>query len=100
MLTLEAKVANVFSTKSFTNKESGEITPAGHKVQLMYEMPGGAEGTEKRIHLDDFNVRDLGAQWQKALGKTVRVPVGAMINDAGRIQFYIPRGGIPTVLGS
>ncbi len=98
MLTLEAKVLNVFSTKAFTNKETGEVSPAGHKVQLMYEMPGGADGTEKKYNLDDFNVRDHGAVYQKALGKNVRVPVGAMVNDAGKIMFYIPKGGLPTVV--
>ena len=101
MLTLEAKVLNVFSTKAFTNKDTGEVSPAGHKVQLMYEMPGGAEGTEKKYHLEDFNVRDHGAAYQKAQGKTVRVPVGAMINEStGKIMFYIPRGALPTVVGA
>ncbi|TXT25139.1 MAG: hypothetical protein FD134_1215 [Gallionellaceae bacterium] len=99
MLMLEAKVVNVFSTKAFTNKETGEVTAAGHKAQLYYEMPGGADGTEKRIVLDDFNVRDQGGAFQKALGKTVRVPVGAMVNDGGRVQFFIPRGGLPTIVG-
>jgi len=99
MLTLEAKVVNVFSTKSYTNRDTGEVTPPGHKAQLYYEMPGGAEGTEKRIVLDDFNVRDQGLAFQKALGKTIRVPVGAMVNDNGKIQFFIPRGGLPTVVG-
>lgn len=98
MLTLEAKVVNVFSTKSFTDKTTGEVTPPGHKVQLYYEMPGGADGAEKRIVLDDFNVRDQGAAYIKAMGKVVRVPVGAMVNDNGKIQFYIPKGGLPTVI--
>ena len=99
MLTLEAKVVNVFSTKSFTVKSTGAITPPGHKAQLYYEMPGGAEGTEKRIVLDDFNVREQGPAFLKCVGKTVRIPVGAMVNDAGKVQFFIPRGGVPTVVG-
>lgn len=98
MLMLEAKVANVFSTKSFTDKTSGEVTPPGHKAQLYYEMPGGADGSEKRIVLDDFNVRDQGAAYQKVVGKIVRIPVGAMVNDSGKVQFYIPKGGLPTVV--
>lgn len=100
MLMLEAKIVNVFSTKSFTDKTSGEVTPPGHKAQLYYEMPGGADGSEKRIVLDDFNVRDQGAAFLKCMGKTVRIPVGAMVNDSGKVQFFIPRGGLPTVVGS
>jgi len=99
MLMLEAKIVNVFSTKSFTDKTTGEVTPPGHKAQLYYEMPGGADGSEKRIVLDDFNVRDQGTAYLKAVGKTVRIPVGAMVNDNGKVQFFIPRGGLPTVVG-
>lgn len=99
MLTLEAKVVNVFSTKSYTDKVTGEVTPPGHKVQLYYEMPGGADGSEKRFVLDDFNVREQGAAYQKCLGKTVRVPVGVMVSDKGRVQLFIPRGALPTVVG-
>lgn len=98
MLMLEAKVANVFSTKSFTDKTTGEVTPPGHKAQLYYEMPGGVDGSEKRIVLDDFNVRDQGAAYLKVVGKVVRIPVGAMVNDSGKVQFYIPKGGLPTVV--
>jgi hypothetical protein len=96
MLTLTALVRNVYSTKEFTNKETGDITPAGSKVQLEYEAMQG-EGGEKKIELDDFNVRTLGDAWRKATGKRITVPVGMMVNNAGRPQLYIPRGAVPTL---
>lgn len=98
MLMIEAKVLNVFSTKSFTNKQTGEVSPPGHKAQLFYEMPAGADGSEKRMVLDDFNVREQGPAFEKAKGKIVRVPVGVMVSDAGQAVFYIPKGGLPTIV--
>jgi len=96
MLTLTALVRNVFPTKEFRNKETGEITPPGHKVQLEYESLMGEQG-DKKIELEDFNVRQNGDLWRKATGKLVSVPVGTMINNAGKVQLYIPRGALPTL---
>lgn len=100
MLTIEGKLLNVISTKSRTDKVTGEVTPPGHQVQIFYEMPAGAEGTEKKFILDDFNVHQNGAAYQKCVNKVVRVPVGVFVKDTGGLQFYIPKGGLPTVVGT
>jgi hypothetical protein len=98
MLSLLALVRNVFPTNEYLNKETGVITPPGHKVQLEYEALVNEAG-EKKIILDDFNVRNLGDAWRKAIGKRITVPVGTM-SDLGtkNITLYIQRGAIPTLV--
>lgn len=100
MLTLEALVRNVFPTKEYTDKETGSITSAGHKVQLEYEALVNEMG-DKKIILDDFNVRNLGDAYRKVVGKRITVPVGTM-SDTGtkQVTLYIPRGAMPTVVPS
>lgn len=97
MLTLTALVRNVFPTNEFKDKITGEVTPPGHKVQLEYEALVGPAG-DKKIVLDDFNVRNMGELWRKALGKYVQIPVGIMIKEGGKdYLLYIPKGGMPTL---
>lgn len=102
MLLLTALVKNVFPTNEFKDQKSGEITPAGHKVQLEYVEPiTGRNGQEdgEKIVLKDFNVRNLGEQYKKVIGKTVSVPVGLMVDqETRRPTLYILRGGLPTVV--
>lgn len=97
MLTLTALVRNVYPTNEFKDKVSGEITPPGHKAQLEYESYVGAAG-DKKIELDDFNVRQQGDLWRKALGKQIRVAIGVMVNDSGKVQYYLPKGSVPTLV--
>ena len=96
MLTLTATVLNVFATAKFTDDETGEITPPGHKAQLQYEEM--TKGSDKRIILSDFNVREHGDVYRKALGKLVRVPVGFYVDERSKKpMLYIPKGVLPTV---
>lgn len=97
MLTLRALVRNVYPTKEFTNKETGVVTQPGHKVQLEFEAIVG-EGGEKKIVLDDFNVRQLGDVYRKAIGKVINVPVGMYVPDgSNQPVLYIPKGALPTL---
>ena len=97
MLTLTALVRNVFPTNEFKDKLTGEITPPGHKAQLEYEAFAGQAG-DKKIVLDDFNVRALGDLWRKAMGKRVNVPVGVYLKEGGKdYGLYIPKGSMPTL---
>ena len=97
MLTLTALVRNVFPTNEFKDKETGEVTPPGHKVQLEYEAFAGQAG-DKKIVLDDFNVRQQGDVWRKSVGKLVVVPVGVYLKEGGRdYGLYIPKGSLPTL---
>ena len=97
MLTLTALVRNVFPTNEFKDKVTGEITPPGHKVQLEYEAFAGQSG-DKKIVLDDFNVRALGDLWRKAVGKRVQVNVGVYLKEGGKdYGLYIPKGSMPSL---
>lgn len=104
MLTLTATVLNVFPTNSYTDEKSGEITAAGHKAQLQYEEPVvGKNGQESgsKLVLKDFNVRNLGEQYKKVIGKNVSVPVGIWVDpDTRKPGLYILRDALPTVIGS
>ncbi|OIR10932.1 hypothetical protein GALL_71000 [mine drainage metagenome] len=102
MLTLTAVVLNVFPTNEFTDKKTGDVTEAGHKVQLQYEEPvegKGGQESGKKLVLKDFNVRNLGEQYKKVVGKTISVPVGVWVEPETRKPgLYILRGSLPTVL--
>jgi hypothetical protein len=102
MLVLHAVVKNVFGTNEFKDSKTGEITLAGSKAQLEYLEPvrgkGGVPDSEK-IVLKDFNVRTLGEQYKKVIGKQVTVPVGIYISEETRKPaLFIPQGGLPTVV--
>lgn len=103
MLTLQATVVNVFPTNEFKDPKTGEITPAGHKAQLQYEEPIAGKGEQEsgiKLVLKDFNIRELGAQYKKAIGKAVSVPVGIMVDpDTRKPTLYILRGSLPTIQG-
>lgn len=97
MITLRGLVRNVFPTPEFVDKATGVVTPAGSKVQIEYEELVSEAG-DKKIVLDDFNVRNLGDSWRKALNKHVYVPIG-MMSDLGtkKVSKYIPKGALPTI---
>lgn len=103
MLTLTATVLNVFPTNEFKDPKTGEITEAGHKVQLQYEEPVTGKGDQesgKKIVLKDFNIRNLGEAYKKVVGKMISVPVGVWVDPESRKPgLYILRGSLPTVLG-
>lgn len=95
MLTLTATIVNVFSTSAFTDKKTGEVTPAGHKAQLQYVEP--VKGGGEKIVLKDFNIRNLGDVYSKLVGQVVSVGVGIWVDTETRKPgLYIPEGTLPT----
>lgn len=101
MLTLSATVVNVFPTNEFKDPKTGEITAAGHKVQMQYSEPvKGRNGQQdgEKIVLKDMNVRSHGDAFKKVIGKYVTVPVGIWVDTETRKPgLYIPDGSLPTV---
>lgn len=101
MLFLSATVVNVFPTNEFKDPKSGEITAAGHKVQMQYSEPvKGRNGQQdgEKIVLKDMNVRLHGDAFKKVIGKVVTVPVGIWVDPETRKPgLYIPNGSLPTV---
>jgi hypothetical protein len=98
-LTLTATVVNVFPTSEFVDKKTGDITPAGHKVQMQYTEP--VKGGGEKIVLKDMNIRLHGDAYKKVIGKLVSVPVGIWVDTETRKPgLYIPDGSLPTVVSS
>lgn len=102
MLTLTATILNVFPTNEFKDPKTGEITPSGHKAQLQYEEPVVGKGDQEsgvKLVLKDFNIRNLGDAYKKAIGKQVKVPVGIWVDPESRKPgLYILRNSLPTVV--
>ena len=91
MLTLNGQVINVFNQPSYTDKKTGEVTPAKHRVQIMAENM--LQNGQNRMELVNLTVEDP-VPYQTLQGRTVRVPVGAFA-QSNSITFYALKGHIP-----
>ena len=94
MLTLNGQVINVFEQPAYTDKKTGEVSPAKHRVQIMAENQ--LQNGQQRMELVNLTVDDP-SPYQKAIGRSVRVPVGAFALG-GAIQFYALKGQAPQAL--
>ena len=88
MLTLNGQVINVFEQPAYTDKKTGEVSPAKHRVQIMAENM--LQNGEKRIELVTLKVEHPDA-YRALLGRSVRVPVGAFVSG-NVVQFYALKG--------
>lgn len=91
MLLLNGQVLNVFDSPASTDRKTGEARPAKHRVQVMCENT--LQNGQKRMDLVNLSVEDIDP-YRKALGKPVRVPVGAFVSGAA-VQFYALKGHAP-----
>ena len=91
MLFLNGQVLNVFESPASTDKQTGEARPAKHRVQVMCENT--LQNGQKRMDLVNLSVEDI-EPYRKALGKPVRVPVGAFVSGSA-VQFYALKGQQP-----
>lgn len=91
MLTLNGQVMNVFDQPAYTDKKTGEVTPAKHRVQIMAENM--LQNGQNRMELVNLTVDDPNP-YQKLMGRSVRVPVGAFANG-NSIQFYALKSHAP-----
>ena len=99
MLMLIALVRTVFATPEGTDSKTGEIFPAGSKVQLEYEEM--TKTGEKKIVLKDFNVNQAGDVWRKGIGKMIQVGVNQYVDTNGSFPkpaLTIPKGSLPTLV--
>lgn len=95
MLTLNGQVINVFDQPSYTDKKTGEVSPAKHRVQIMAENL--LQNGSNRMELVNLTVEDI-TPYQKLIGRSVRVPVGAFANGSS-IQFYALKAHSPEAVG-
>lgn len=91
MLTLNGTVLNVFEMPPYTDKKTGEINPAKSRVQIMAENT--LQNGQQRMDLVTLGV-DNPEAYQRLVGRSVRVPVGAFVNGSA-IQYYALKGQMP-----
>ena len=84
MLTLNGTVQNVFAKPASTDKATGEIRPATTHAQILAQTE--LESGEKRLEMVTLKVH-AAESFRQLVGHTVRVPVGAFVNN-GSIQYY------------
>ncbi len=85
MLIMNGRVVNVFKAPDFTDKESGEVKPGAHKVQLLVNMIQ----RNSEIKVDMVNLSTDMPDWFTARsGQMVQVPVGVFPNGKD-IVFYV-----------
>lgn len=96
MLTLNGQIINVFDMAPYTDKKTGEISPAKTKVQIMAENV--LQNGQNRMELVTLTV-DTPDAYKALVGRSVRVPVGAFVSGTA-IQFYALKGQKPQQTGA
>jgi len=93
MLQLNGQIINVFEPPAYTNRETGEITPARHRVQVICQNV--QQNGQRRVELVNLTVSDV-RPYEGAEGRQARIPVGAFVNG-GQVQFYALKGEAPVI---
>lgn len=95
MFTVTGQVLKTFYQQGKTDKETGEIEPGSHKVQLLGEMP--VQGGSSRMDLITLTVENE-KTYSSLQGKKIRIPLGFFAPAKGQIIYYIPKGAHPELL--
>ena len=93
MLQLNGQIINVFQAPSYTNRETGEITPARHRVQVLCQNV--QQNGQRRVELVNLTVADV-RPYEGSEGRQARIPVGAFVNG-GQVQYYALKGEAPVI---
>lgn len=94
LFTLCGQVAKVYVQPGGTSKKTGEIFDPRDKVQILGEIP--LQGGGSKLDLITLNVEDA-RLYQQAIGKTIRVPVGAYAVGKS-VGYFIPQGAKPALV--
>jgi hypothetical protein len=95
MLSLNGQVLNVFDQPPYTDKKTGEIQPAKHRVQIMAENM--LQSGQTRMDLVNLTTDDPDT-YKSLIGRAVRVPVGVFVSGS-QIQFYALKAHRPEAVG-
>lgn len=88
MLSLNGLLMNAFMGNAFVDKETGAVTPATLKVQVLCDVP--QKGGDIKKELVTMGVKDESMidTYHSLMGKMIRVPVGVMAQ--GRVlNFWV-----------
>lgn len=84
-LMLEMKIENVFKSKDFTDKKSGEVKVGKWKIQG-FDKVDTDQGMQ--IKLIDVSVPDeIAFKLKEKIGSTASIEVGTYVSN-GRVGFY------------
>lgn len=84
-LLLKLKVENIFKSKDFTDKASGEVTPSKWKIQTFdnIETENGEQMQLINISITDEKYYEV----KEMIGSEIELPVRTFVNK-GRVGFY------------
>lgn len=84
-LSLKLKIENLYKSKDFEDKKSGEITKGKWKIQT-FDMIETAEG--QQMKLTNISISDEFYEKVKDMeGKEIVIPVGTYINN-NQVGYY------------
>lgn len=84
MLTLKARLLNIFTGNNFTNQQTGETIKGKTKLQLLATVP--LKNGEYKNQLIDLSIpSEKVAMYENKINEDVEVEVGVLGND---VRFY------------
>jgi len=84
-LLAKLKIDNLYKSKDFQDKKSGEITPGKWKIQT-FQRVDGDQGEQMKL-LDISIPEELAKSLQGKIGESVTIPVATFINN-NRVGYY------------
>lgn len=84
-LLAKIKVDNIYKSKDYLDKSTGETTPGKWKIQT-FEKIETEEGEQMKL-LDISVPEKVAMQYKNKIGEIVTVPVATYVSN-GRVGFY------------
>jgi hypothetical protein len=94
MFTVAGQVVNVFDQPGTLDKETGEMSPTTHRLQLLGNVP--VQNGETRLDMITVKVDDRKI-YENLKGKNIRLPIGVFSPGKNQIVYYVPKGSKPEV---
>lgn len=90
MLRMEGLLLNLYKANDFVDRETKQTVVGRFRIQMQVTSP--LQSGESKIQLVDLTT-DFPQSFKAHVGKTISVPVGAMVNQGSRqVQFFLPQG--------
>lgn len=97
MFQVTGQVLHVFDAPPQVDKDSGQLTPGKHKVQILGQVP--LLNGESRHDMITLSCESR-AEFESLKGKQVSVPIGMFSPAKGSVVYFIPKGGRPSLVAS
>ena len=96
MFNITGKLMHTYVQPGRTDKDTGEVTEAKHKVQILGSLP--VPNGDSRFDMVTLTCPNP-ADFQGMENKTIRVSIGAFAPSKNQIIWFIPKGSKPKVVG-